>query len=63
MSHPRDPETAPGCAGVRLSGLPDAPGAARGARLRAMIEVESLTRTYGSFTAVDDVSFSARPDA
>ena len=26
-----------------------------------MITIESLTRTYGSFTAVDDVSFSARP--
>jgi ABC-2 type transport system ATP-binding protein len=26
-----------------------------------MITVENLTRTYGSFTAVDDVSFAARP--
>jgi ABC-2 type transport system ATP-binding protein len=26
-----------------------------------MITVESVTRTYGTFTAVDDVSFSARP--
>jgi len=26
-----------------------------------MINVESLTRTYGDFTAVDDVSFSAHP--
>ncbi len=26
-----------------------------------MITVEHLTRTYGSFTAVDDVSFTARP--
>ena len=26
-----------------------------------MITIESLTRAYGSFTAVDDVSFSARP--
>ncbi|WP_211357328.1 ABC transporter ATP-binding protein [Nocardioides rubriscoriae] len=26
-----------------------------------MIRVENLTRTYGSFTAVDDVSFVARP--
>jgi ABC-2 type transport system ATP-binding protein len=26
-----------------------------------MITVESVTRTYGSFTAVDDVSFTARP--
>ena len=26
-----------------------------------MITVESLTRTYGSYTAVDDVSFTARP--
>src|SRR5450631_993606 len=26
-----------------------------------MIAIESVTRTYGSFTAVDDVSFTARP--
>ena len=26
-----------------------------------MITIESVTRTYGSFTAVDDVSFTARP--
>jgi ABC-2 type transport system ATP-binding protein len=26
-----------------------------------MITIESLTRTYGAFTAVDDVSFTARP--
>ena len=26
-----------------------------------MITVESLTRTYGDFTAVDDVSFTAHP--
>ena len=26
-----------------------------------MITIESLTRTYGDFTAVDDVSFTARP--
>ena len=26
-----------------------------------MITIEAVTRTYGSFTAVDDVSFSARP--
>jgi ABC-2 type transport system ATP-binding protein len=26
-----------------------------------MITVESLTKTYGAFTAVDDVSFTARP--
>ena len=26
-----------------------------------MITVESLTRTYGGFTAVDDISFTARP--
>ncbi len=26
-----------------------------------MISVESVTRTYGDFTAVDDVSFTARP--
>ncbi|MGZ4455655.1 MAG: ATP-binding cassette domain-containing protein, partial [Nocardioides sp.] len=26
-----------------------------------MITIDSLTRTYGAFTAVDDVTFSARP--
>jgi ABC-2 type transport system ATP-binding protein len=26
-----------------------------------MIEINGLTRTYGGFTAVDDVSFSCRP--
>ena len=26
-----------------------------------MITLESVTRTYGDFTAVDDVSFTARP--
>ena len=26
-----------------------------------MITIESVTRTYGDFTAVDDVSFTARP--
>ena len=26
-----------------------------------MITLESVTRTYGHFTAVDDVSFTARP--
>jgi ABC-2 type transport system ATP-binding protein len=26
-----------------------------------MIAVESVTRTYGAFTAVDDVSFTAHP--
>lgn len=26
-----------------------------------MITVDSVTRTYGSFTAVDDVSFTAEP--
>src|ERR1044071_5281359 len=26
-----------------------------------MITVDSLTKTYGSFTAVDDVTFTARP--
>jgi len=26
-----------------------------------MITIESVTRTYGGFTAVDDVSFTARP--
>jgi len=26
-----------------------------------VITIESLTRAYGSFTAVDDVSFSAQP--
>jgi ABC-2 type transport system ATP-binding protein len=26
-----------------------------------MITIESVTRTYGGFAAVDDVSFTARP--
>ena len=37
---------------------------ARGPRTRqagAMITVEGLTRTYGAFTAVDDVSFTCQP--
>src|SRR6187551_2970853 len=35
---------------------PVAPG-----RLVHMIRVNSLTKTYGGFTAVDDVSFTCRP--
>ena len=31
------------------------------ARLLPMIKVETLTKTYGGFTAVDDISFTARP--
>ena len=38
--------------------MPDAPG---GSRLLHMIRVEGLTKTYGAFTAVDDVSFVAQP--
>src|ERR1051325_7824712 len=30
-------------------------------RLVPMITVDALTKTYGKFTAVDDVTFSARP--
>ena len=30
-------------------------------RVRAMITVEGLTKTYGGYTAVDDVSFVAQP--
>src|SRR3954468_13635661 len=30
-------------------------------RVGPMIKVEGLTRTYGSFTAVDDVSFTCQP--
>ncbi|PZU39316.1 MAG: ABC transporter, partial [Arsenicicoccus sp.] len=26
-----------------------------------MIEIENLTKRYGAFTAVDDISFTARP--
>ncbi|ABL83994.1 ABC transporter related protein [Nocardioides sp. JS614] len=35
-------------------------GPARGQQAGAMITVESLTKTYGGFTAVDDVTFTAR---
>ena len=33
------------------------------ARLRPMIKVEALTKKYGGFTAVDDVTFTASPAA
>src|SRR5688500_18989132 len=36
-------------------------GAARPGRLGGMIRVQGLTKTYGAFTAVDDVSFEAHP--
>ena len=35
--------------------------AVRGGRVVPMIKVEGLTRAYGSFTAVDDISFECRP--
>src|SRR5205085_746763 len=52
--------------GARLRHLPDREGlqALRRHRRhggRAMIAVERVTRTYGDFTAVDDVSFTAQP--
>jgi ABC-2 type transport system ATP-binding protein len=38
-------------------------GPVRPGRLGDMITVERLTKTYGGFTAVDDVSFTCRPGA
>src|SRR5262245_8423627 len=55
---PRDPSGSGQGAGricPRCGGVPAA------ARLRPMITVDSLTKRYGGFTAVDDVSFTARP--
>ena len=31
------------------------------AKVYPMIKVDCLTKTYGRFTAVDDVTFTARP--
>ena len=50
---------------LALRGHPLRDEAGRSVALRhhrpAMITVESVTRTYGAFTAVDDVSFTAQP--
>jgi ABC-2 type transport system ATP-binding protein len=43
-----------------ISGFPDVGEVACRARLLCMITIESLTKRYGGFTALDDVSFTAR---
>src|SRR4051812_39101345 len=45
----------------RTQRVPRCAGAPARTRLLSMITVQSLTKKYGGSTAVDDVSFTARP--
>jgi ABC-2 type transport system ATP-binding protein len=43
-----------------ISGFPDVREVVRRTRLSGMITIDSLTKRFGGFTALDDVSFTAR---
>ena len=45
--------------GVGISSLPDVGGCPAGGTVLDMIHIDALTKTYGGFTAVDHVTFSA----
>ena len=54
-----NPDRCSGCGRGSVQQLPRCAGALRAAMVMLMITVESLTKKYGAFTAVDDISFTA----
>src|SRR3954454_16611913 len=54
-----DPEGDPGCGKGCGQRLPRCGKGPRGARLRTMITIESLTKRYGGYTAADEITLVA----